>query len=311
MLNYTFTSPNCDTLDNYFSVCSQMNTLSTQDTNDEKIAAFMSVLACAQGEAAFFLESAAWSVEAAVSLWLESGVGTLSSSYSSFVDNNKRIRKTDERNGSVNNPYHNRKLLIEGLPRDWSAWVNAGSGHVYFRHTPTGHTQSNVPPKFADRHTLRSQSKHKNDNHLGNGDFMNTDGEDDGRNNDESDSRNYEESSSSSNSSSSSSSSSMHDRNRCRENASADSCDVETGGDINDRDGCSVDDMTSAINEDRDREREREEGDDISISSSQEDNNSLNPNVQNRNNTSSRTNSNNLYTDLDSNSSKGDNNRMF
>ena len=285
-----------------------MNTLSTQDTNDDKIAAFMSVLACAQGEAAFFLESAAWSVEAAVSLWLESGVGTLSSSYSSFFDNNKRIRKTDERNGSINNPYHNRKLLIEGLPRDWSAWVNAGSGHVYFRHTQTGHTQSNVPPKFADSNTLRSQSKHEYDDYLGNGDFMNTDGEEDGRNNDESDPRNYGESSSSSNSSSSSSSSSRHDRNRYRENASADSCEVETGGDINDRDGCSVDDVTSAINDDRNRERE--EGDDISISSSQEQNTSLSTNAQNENTASSDSHSNSLYTDPD-NGSNGESNRMF
>lgn len=46
-----------------FSVCGKMNTLSTCDSNDDKIAAFISVLACSKDEAVFFLDSAAWSVE--------------------------------------------------------------------------------------------------------------------------------------------------------------------------------------------------------------------------------------------------------
>jgi hypothetical protein len=45
------------------TVCGKMNTLSTCDSNDDKIAAFISVLACSKDEAVFFLDSAAWSVE--------------------------------------------------------------------------------------------------------------------------------------------------------------------------------------------------------------------------------------------------------
>jgi UBA-like domain len=128
-----------------------MNTLSTQDSNNDKIAAFMAVLACAHDEAAFFLESADWSVEAAVSLWLESGLGAV------LADNHKRSRSIIHAADNGNHPYVKRGVYIEGLPEEWSAWVSATTGQIYFSHNETGHTQSNVPPGFADNHPSRSR----------------------------------------------------------------------------------------------------------------------------------------------------------
>lgn len=120
-----------------------MNTLSTQDSNNDKIVAFMSVLACPHVEAAFFLESADWSVEAAVTLWLESGIG------SALGDSHKRSRSIMQLDDN-NHSYVHKKIFIQGLPEDWSAWVSAVSGHIYFTHNESGHRQSNVPPGFAD-----------------------------------------------------------------------------------------------------------------------------------------------------------------
>lgn len=136
-----------------------MNTLSTQDSNNDKIAAFMSVLACAHSEAAFFLESADWSVEAAVSLWLESGVGA------TLADNNKRSRSMlhgDE----GRQQYARQRVYIEALPEEWSAWVSTTSGHIYFLHEESGHTQNSVPPGFADINSteIREQVSHNNGN---------------------------------------------------------------------------------------------------------------------------------------------------
>lgn len=145
-------------------VCSQMNTLSTQDSNNDKIAAFMAVLACAHDEAAFFLESADWSVEAAVSLWLESGLGAV------LADNHKRSRSVIHAADNGNHPYVKRGVYIEGLPEEWSAWVSATTGQIYFSHNETGHSQSNVPPGFADNHPARSResvSNGDNDYHSG------------------------------------------------------------------------------------------------------------------------------------------------
>jgi UBA-like domain len=133
-----------------------MNTLSTQDSNNDKIAAFMAVLACAHDEAAFFLESADWSVEAAVSLWLESGLGAV------LADNHKRSRSIIHTANNGNHPYVKRGVYIEGLPEEWSAWVSATTGQIYFSHNETGHTQSNVPPGFADNHPTRSRESVSN-----------------------------------------------------------------------------------------------------------------------------------------------------
>ena len=136
-----------------------MNTLSTQDSNNDKIAAFMSVLACAHSEAAFFLESADWSVEAAVSLWLESGVGAV------LADNNKRSRSTLHGDDG-RQQYAHQRVYIEALPEEWSAWVSATSGHIYFLHEESGHTQFNVPPGFADSDStdIREQANYSNGN---------------------------------------------------------------------------------------------------------------------------------------------------
>lgn len=133
-----------------------MNTLSTQDSNNDKIAAFMAVLACAHDEAAFFLESADWSVEAAVSLWLESGLGAV------LADNHKRSRSVIHAADNGNHPYVKRGVYIEGLPEEWSAWVSATTGQIYFSHNESGHTQSNVPPGFADNHPSRTRESVNN-----------------------------------------------------------------------------------------------------------------------------------------------------
>jgi UBA-like domain len=178
----------------------KLNSLSTTETNDDKITAFMCVLACGHDEAVFFLESADWSVETAVSLWLENGQGQYqnrsthsyssqqpqfgeyfssasSSSSSTYVNmGSYRDRESGEHKGKRSRsllydtgeepdfrdkdawygplmrpgPYLSREVVIDGLDPAWTAWVSRSSGRVYFKHVASGHTQSQVPPGFAD-----------------------------------------------------------------------------------------------------------------------------------------------------------------
>jgi len=156
-----------------------LNSLGTEDSNAQKIEAFITVLACTTEEASFFLESAQWSVEAAVGLWLESGqdhrkrsryAGNGGHAFGSFLlpedldvggyggHNGAMQRATSGGDmsgtlvGSLFSPgkYVKRQLVIEGLDPAWTAWVSRSTGEVYFRHDASGHQQRAVPPGFAD-----------------------------------------------------------------------------------------------------------------------------------------------------------------
>ena len=317
-----------------------MNTLSTQDSNDDKIAAFMSVLACAHAEAEFFLESALWSVEAAVSLWLESGVGQVAASSMIFMDNNKKLRRVND-NTDRSSPYYNRQLIIEGLPPTWSAWVSSTTGQVYFQHTSSGHTQFNVPPRFADSNQgLKDEKKgdeydgYRDKKYTGYADGNVYMGMGDQEDEEEEDHKKYEDDNAyirrgkqgrgrggggreddededsralGVSSSSMSSRDRSRDRTRDRDTASADSCDVESGGDVGD--GSSLYGMAGTVSGDRDREGLGEGDDDVSVSSSAGQNNSNNSVSQATDGATSATNLDS-YNDLDStNNSEG--NRMF
>jgi hypothetical protein len=123
-----------------------MTTLSTKDplTNKEdSISAFISVLHCSPEEASFFLESSAWNIEAAVHLWLETNNGSGGSG--------KRLRYGVH----ANYPFIEREVSIEGLPYGWTAWVDKVTGGIYFVHADSGHSQTAVPPGFADSEWLR------------------------------------------------------------------------------------------------------------------------------------------------------------
>lgn len=168
-------------------ICSKLNTLTTVDTNENKIEAFTMVLACTKEEAIFFLESAQWSVEAAVGLWLENGQDNKRSRFAvpglhttlggSFEYDPKAFDgqwggptplSSDPSGGvwfgSVLAPgrYIAKPVVIEGLDPVWSAWVSRKSGHVYFRHDASGHTQREVPPGFADDVDFKSSSSSSN-----------------------------------------------------------------------------------------------------------------------------------------------------
>ena len=127
-----------------------MRDLSTSETksNDEIVEAFISVLNCTRNEAIFFLESSLWEIEKAVHFWLESDKSS---------QPNRRFRNTESSNDfnhiyekNLIPKYEHRNVVISDLPQDWSAWINPQTGNIYFLHTPSGVTQYNVPPGYAD-----------------------------------------------------------------------------------------------------------------------------------------------------------------
>ena len=149
-------------------ICSKLNSLTTADSNEQKIDAFVTVLACTKDEAIFFLESADWSVEAAVGLWLENGQDSYNkrSRYADLAfDLDPSLRsasaygESSSQSGQMlghrgirtsQKAYIARPVIIEGLDPAWSAWVSRSSGNVYFKHEESGHMQEQVPPGFAD-----------------------------------------------------------------------------------------------------------------------------------------------------------------
>ena len=144
-------------------ICNKLNSLTTADSNEQKIDAFVTVLACTKDEAIFFLESADWSVEAAVGLWLENGQDSYSkrSRYTDLAfDLDPSLQSSSASGqmfghrhmGGIRPPrkYVARPVIIEGLDPSWTAWVSRSTGVVYFKHEESGHMQEQVPPGFAD-----------------------------------------------------------------------------------------------------------------------------------------------------------------
>ena len=114
-----------------------MDSLSTSESSsnkDEIVAAFIGVLNCTSDNAVFFLESAAWNIESAIHIWLESNQS------SQFYDSSSQNKVR----------YSNRQIIIPDLPTDWIAQVHPIRGNVIFINKVTGLRQNEVPPGYAE-----------------------------------------------------------------------------------------------------------------------------------------------------------------
>jgi hypothetical protein len=133
---------NNDADDLISQICSRLNGLVTTDatSDDAHVEVFVEVLQCSEPEAKFFLESANWDVATAVSLYLEE------QQYS-------KRRHTGDNSYNYEPPkpmFANKSVNIEGLDPDWRAEVNSMTGCIFFIHIPSGYTQNQVPPGFAE-----------------------------------------------------------------------------------------------------------------------------------------------------------------
>lgn len=133
--------------------------LSTSDeqTNEDKVMAFIQVLQCSQEEAQFYLESAAWDTETAVILWLDSNsqMYTHDNVLTRMPMQMMQMMPVD-RSGFPNmqfltqNRWKGKVVKIEGLDSDWTARVSRSNGQIYFTNNITGVQIYSVPPGFAD-----------------------------------------------------------------------------------------------------------------------------------------------------------------
>ena len=148
-------------------ITSKMDTLSTEASKDDMLTAFVTVLSVETCMAEFFLESSAWNLETAISLYMEnsdhinvshSGMNmnmnmNMNSSGIGSMGNHPRIGSlsVDQRSRKKckNMQYKQMVVEIAGLPADWTAHVSRSGGEIYFRHND-GTTQFQVPPGFAD-----------------------------------------------------------------------------------------------------------------------------------------------------------------
>lgn len=131
-------------------ITQKLNSLTTAGqpnwSDSELMNTLMEVLDIDTSQAQFFLESAAYNVELAVSIYMEmqqSQYYNMQSS-SSFLLQQQQYKKRSTRG------YVGREVEIVGLPEGWTARVSRHSGEVYFINTETGHSQNAVPPGFAD-----------------------------------------------------------------------------------------------------------------------------------------------------------------
>ena len=130
-------------------VTSKLDNLSTNpdERKEESIKAFIEVLGCFESEASFYLESSAWDIETALSLWFENNPSsnTLGGGGGLFSSPTWPGPVEANEGGWVK-----RGVVIEGLDPEWKASVSRSTGCIYFTHVPTGFRQSCVPPGFAD-----------------------------------------------------------------------------------------------------------------------------------------------------------------
>eukprot|EP01031_Cornospumella_fuschlensis_P031421 gene31421-37979_t len=119
-------------------ITSKLNSMSTNEDNQSMlIAAFLEVLGCSSAEGEFYLESSAWDIQTAVSVYLENNPNPLTSFSKPFYPIN--IKK-----------YVDRDVHIPDLPSEWQARVSGVDGTMYFVHLPTNTRQIQVPPGYAD-----------------------------------------------------------------------------------------------------------------------------------------------------------------
>lgn len=137
-------------------------------------------------EANFYLESAAWSIEDAVVLWLENNptsyfvpkrTGLFCNPIQSSFCNSYGYNSYSHSNDKC--LWVGRDVLIEGLPQEWSARVNPRTGTIEFVHSVTGITQIEVPPGFADSNGADADGNNTLDNN-GNNSFSNSYANNDG-----------------------------------------------------------------------------------------------------------------------------------
>lgn len=136
-------------------VTMKMKSLSTTNSNEEKVHIFISVLDINASSAEFFLESALWDLEAAVALYLESTGDNnrlITHGYNQWgnSDDGGKRSKRGPSNFQMPNRYRSREVVVLDLPEGWGAKVSKTLGTVYFVHLESGHTQNEVPPGFAD-----------------------------------------------------------------------------------------------------------------------------------------------------------------
>ena len=124
-------------------ITEKMHVLSTGQSGDmhvEMLNVFMEVLDVENAVAQFYLESAGWDIQVAVSLCMES-LHVSRPQHHGHRGHSQKRRPMD---------YKPREVVIEGLPAGWTARVSRHSGDIYFVHNATNRSQSCVPPGFAD-----------------------------------------------------------------------------------------------------------------------------------------------------------------
>ncbi|RYY78503.1 hypothetical protein EON63_17725 [archaeon] len=119
-------------------ITTKLNSMSTnEDSKSMLIAAFLEVLGCSSTEGEFYLESTAWDIQTAVSVYLENNPNPMTSFVKPFYP-------------TIPKKYVDRDIYIPDLPCDWQARVCGVDGTVYFMHIPTNTRQLQVPPGYAD-----------------------------------------------------------------------------------------------------------------------------------------------------------------
>ena len=129
-------------------ITEKMNGLTTGnnsgDMRVEMLTIFMEVLDVGNEMAQFYLDSAAWNIEVAVSLCME----TLQSHQLSRQSDMIGRQHAQHKRRSMD--FKPREVVIEGLPSGWTARVSRHSGEIYFVNKITNQSQQHVPPGFAD-----------------------------------------------------------------------------------------------------------------------------------------------------------------
>lgn len=163
-------------------ITSKMDSLSTGKSKDDMLSGFVAVLGVSLQMAEFFLESSAWDLQCAVSLYLEnndhdnlgfslpaqeaahsmaqtqyerSAINSSAPTGSLDFDLALQVQQEENQRNNSNKrskrqKYKGRKVEIAGLPDGWEAYVSRSGGEVYFINNQTRVRQFQVPPGYAD-----------------------------------------------------------------------------------------------------------------------------------------------------------------
>lgn len=120
---------------------------------DEQLTKFVEVIGCSMDEAKFYLESAEFNVERAVEVYLQLRHSSNGGAFGSAFHGPSGMPKRARTHELAECCWYPRTVEIIGLPTEWRAHVSASYGNIIFEHIESGHTQSHVPPGFADAPT--------------------------------------------------------------------------------------------------------------------------------------------------------------